>query len=466
MADSKPRLVRRVAATSAIAAALGGSVAAIFAGVLAGRLVTAHEDEAVLAAATELAEEIDEELDEIEDEDDDDRPATELPTLEWALAHELEDVKEPGATAAVVQGDRTIAGDTALPRVAKGRCRSDEGLARRVCAAPLSEGRLVLLSVSAESERERWTLFAWALLCGALVGAGAGGALSYRSARWAMDPVIELRDRVRKIDAAAPRSDALEPEARHAEVEELRRSIAQLVDRLADALAHATAFSAHAAHELRTPLSLLAGELELLVEDDTRPSEDRDALRRIHRAVRDVVELTERLLVLARPGRSPAEHGEAIDLSDVAQTVRDALPPEHRDRVHVIAEDDVIVRGDFELLRSAMHNAVENSLKFSDGEVRVHVSGGASAVIDVIDRGPGIAPEEAREVFAPFYRSGRSAKPGHGIGLALVAHVADAHGGTAEFVDAPVGAHMRIRLPRWSSGKSTAIESDPVSNDA
>ncbi len=460
MSTERPRLVRRVAIVSAIAAAIGGAAAAMFAGVLAGRLVASHEDEMVLAAAVELADEVDEELPRTSDDDEEDtdieRYADGRPILASVLLHELQDVKQPLATASVVADGTAVAGDRSLPLVAEGRCITDEhgGLARRVCAAALDDGRLVLLGVSAEDERERWTLMAWALVAGALVGAAIGGVVSHRSAAWALAPVIELRDRVRRIDAESPRAELLDPTAPHAEVEDLRRAIVQLVERLGASLSHAQSFAALAAHELRTPLSLLAGELELMIESTPHERADRESLTRLHRLVQSLIVLAQRLLVLAGPGRIPAEQGEPIDLADVVDAVRAGLPQASGDRLRVRVEDDVVVRGDHELLRSLLHNAVENALKFSDASVEVTVSSRDEAVIDVVDRGPGIPAEDRARVFAAFYR-GPGARaggpPGHGIGLALIAHVAEAHGGRAELLDCPSGTHLQVRLPRWSA---------------
>ena len=462
----RPRLVRRVAMLSAVAAAVGGATAAGFAGVVAGRLVAQHEDETVIAAAVELADEIDEELqrepgegdDDEPDADDDDivRDASGRPELASVLAHELEDVELPLATASVVAQYEVLAGDSSLPPVATGSCVTDEheGYPRRICAAALGGGRLVRLGVSAEDERERWALMAWALVAGALVGAVIGGVVSHRSAAWALRPVTELRDRVRRIDAEAPRVELLDPEARHAEVEDLRRAVVQLVERLGVSLSHAQSFAAMAAHELRTPLALLAGELELMIEAAAGRRGDEAALRRLLGLVQGLTMLAQRLLVLAGPGRVPAERGEAIDLADVVDAVRAGLTPAQAERLHVRVEDDVLVRGDHELLRSLLHNAVENAMKFSDGRVEVTVTGGEEAVIDVVDHGPGIAAEDRARVFGAFYRSAEvraGGIPGHGIGLALIAHVAEAHGGRAGLLECTAGTHLRVRLPRWSA---------------
>lgn len=449
-----PRLVRRIALVGAAWAAVAGACAALFAAMLAGGLIERHEDRTVLAAVEELADEIDEELARGAPDD----PIGERhpillgpdgkPVLATVLDHELADVKERGAFAAIVDGSNVVAGDDGLPQLVPGRCDVVEhrGVERRVCATRLADGRLVVLGVSAEEERELRKLVVWGLLVGALVGAAIGGIASHRSASWTIAPLTELGDRVRRIDADAPRPELLDPAAPHAEIEELRAAIAQLVARLGDALAHAQSFAGQAAHELRTPLAILAGELELMIESDAA---DPAALRRLHARVQELVRLVQRLLVLARPGRAPAEQGEAVELADVVEAVRSALPDPAR--VHVVVDGDPIVRGDPELLRAMIHNAVDNALKFSRDRVELRVHADPQVTIDVIDRGPGIPASERDAVFAAFYRRADThATPGHGIGLALVAHVAAAHGGHAELVDADVGAHLRITLPRWA----------------
>ena len=114
--------------------------------------------------------------------------------------------------------------------------------------------------------------------------------------------------------------------------------------------------------------------------------------------------------------------------------------------------DDVLVRGDGTLLRALVSNALDNALKFSRGNVVVSASHDAHAcVVSVVDDGPGIPDEERARVFGAFYRtaaSRASGAMGHGVGLALIAHVAAAHGGTAEFMPTTAGAHFACRNGR------------------
>lgn len=451
------RLVRRVALVSAAASAIGGALASSVAGIVAVRLVGVHEDDQVLTYVAELAAEVDEELDDDHSDDDDDDADIIIgpdghPTLASVVAHELHDVKRPLASAAVFDDGALLTGDATLAPIEPGRCvgNAHGPAARRTCGAMLADGRLIVLAVSAEDERQRRSLLAWALVIGALAGAGLGGVVSHKSATWSLAPLTSLRDRVRRIDATSPNSAALEPSAAHVEVEELRTAIAGLVDRLAASLTQAQSFAANAAHELRTPLALIAGELELLLEDSEHPAGSRDVLLRLHQHVQELTRLTQRLLILAGPARLRINQCETVDLYDVLDTVLSSLTPDDRARLHTEAEDDVVVRGDFELLRSVLHNAIDNALKFSSGPVDIHITKAEHASIDVLDHGPGISASERQRLFEPFVR-GTTRAPGHGIGLTLIAHVAEVHGGRAEFVDSTAGAHLRVTLPRWSA---------------
>jgi signal transduction histidine kinase len=129
--------------------------------------------------------------------------------------------------------------------------------------------------------------------------------------------------------------------------------------------------------------------------------------------------------------------------------------PDARARIAAQSEDELLVRGDAALLASMLENALGNALKFTDDTIDLRItSHGAQAWIEVIDRGPGVPSDERRLVFALFYRtvSARAqGAVGHGLGLALIARVAQAHGGQAEFIEAPRGAHLRVQIPRWGA---------------
>jgi signal transduction histidine kinase len=441
-------LVDRVAQVGAIAAALGGVLAASVAGVLDAELVGFDSEHEVMLFAEALAVEVDEQLAGRESLGSaalahDGEVRAQLDSL---LAHELAEIPHVGRSAAIFRGGAAPVGDTSLPRLVPGECMVLDpfGAVRRACGVELGDGVLVL-GYSAADERKRLGTLAWSLLVGGVIGALLGGLASRRAAGWALAPLTRLGDEVRAIDSSAPRFEAT-PGDPH-EVEQLASALANLVGRLAATLAHAQNFAAQAAHELRTPLTALAGELELLAERSD--ADNRPAIEAVRRRVDELARLIQRLLVLA--DSSTIERGEAVDLADLVDLVLDALTSEARARVHAKVGEDMLVRGDAELLRAMLVNAIDNALKFSAGPVELDVSEHEGQLcVEVRDRGPGLAPDERERVFAPFVRADRTSKvAGHGLGLALIRHVATVHGGSAAFADAAQGARLVIRLPRW-----------------
>jgi signal transduction histidine kinase len=227
-----------------------------------------------------------------------------------------------------------------------------------------------------------------------------------------------------------------------------------LLERVRTALDQAQRFAANAAHELRTPLTAVRAELELLAEHRSLASDIAGDLAAAQSKVGDLVVLVERLLVLATPKRVHADPNEIVALRDVLEDVVRDLSPEQIGRVR-LSDGDALVRGDRTLLESMFANAVTNGLKFgSEVGVTLTVAHGV-ATIQVDDDGPGLDEADWERVFEPFYRDPaalRRRQPGHGLGLALVRHIAESHGGRAFFLHREgAGARLQIQLPEMKS---------------
>jgi signal transduction histidine kinase len=134
-------------------------------------------------------------------------------------------------------------------------------------------------------------------------------------------------------------------------------------------------------------------------------------------------------------------------LLDVVEDALDALPEAARARIDYAGAIVQIPAGPT-LIVSALVSALENGLKFSSGRVRVEVTAHAGhALVAVEDDGPGVPASGQEQLFAPFVRGhvGRADQvPGHGIGLAVIARVTKAHGGSARFAERPVGARLEM----------------------
>ncbi|MBI5514006.1 MAG: HAMP domain-containing histidine kinase, partial [Deltaproteobacteria bacterium] len=286
------------------------------------------------------------------------------------------------------------------------------------------------------------------------VAAALALALGRRASTRIVGPLARLRAAVAGLRADAPDPQRLGPLEGYEEVDALRAALADLLTRHGAALAQSRRFAADAAHELRTPLTMMQAELELAAEREDLPAGVAASLARVRSTLGVLSSLSEHLLILAAPLDRVRLDRDAVALSDVVREAIAALDPPRRARVASELDDDAVVRGDATLLRALIDNALDNALKFAPaGAVTVRVSREPdAAVLRVVDEGPGVAPGQRERVFEPFYRTAAAragATRGHGVGLALIAHVARAHGGDARFEDATRGASLRVTLPPW-----------------
>ncbi len=213
-------------------------------------------------------------------------------------------------------------------------------------------------------------------------------------------------------------------------------------------------FLSAVSHELRTPLAIVQGNAATLrrlrgsLSEDTR-AELEDALA-AHATRLD--NLLADLLDVDRLTRASAEVLDVpFDAAALARRVVADNP--HRDRIVVDAPDSLRVVADPVQVERILVNLVDNATKYAPGgtvTVRLRSIGDGGAGIEVHDEGPGIPPEELARVFEPFYRSddGDDARPGTGIGLALVSEFAAMHSGRAwaESADSG-GAHLYVDIP-------------------
>jgi two-component system OmpR family sensor kinase len=226
-------------------------------------------------------------------------------------------------------------------------------------------------------------------------------------------------------------------------------------------------FVADASHELRTPLTTIRGFAELYRQGAARDPAELDRLmRRIEDQAARMGLLVEDLLLLARLDTQRPLDRQPVDLLALAaDAVNDAraVAPDRRIEL-VLGGDDgdpstpPVVLGDDRRLRQVLANLVNNALTHTPAgrpiEVRVGAStldGRPGAAVEVVDHGPGLAPEQAERVFERFYRADPARSPadgGSGLGLSIVAALVAVHGGTVQVDSVPGrGARFRVVLP-------------------
>jgi two-component system, OmpR family, phosphate regulon sensor histidine kinase PhoR len=224
-------------------------------------------------------------------------------------------------------------------------------------------------------------------------------------------------------------------------------------------------FIANASHELRTPLAALLGFIETL----QGPARDDAAARVKFLAIMQgqatrMARLIDDLLSLSRIElNAHLQPSTPVDLAPIVRQVADGLQTLARDRdvaIKVAAPSDpVIVLGDRDELIRALENLVENALKYGAAGKRVDITltrgqtraGTPEARMAVRDFGPGIAPEHLPRLTERFYRvdvADSRAQGGTGLGLALVKHVLNRHGGRVSIESAPgAGATFTMHMP-------------------
>lgn len=274
-------------------------------------------------------------------------------------------------------------------------------------------------------------------------------------------------------------------ERRRAEAEirqlnaDLERRVAGRTSELADANARLLAalareqelgrlkstFVSLVSHEFRTPLGIILSSSEILDRylDALDPAERRDQLGAIGDAVRRMSGLMEQVLVFSRIEAGQLEYRPApIDLAGLCRRVCDELlsATGHRCPIAFVASTPLAAaRGDETLIRHIITNLLANAVKYSAAGEVVHFTlrqQGPDAVFEVLDRGLGIPESQMDKLFVAFHRARNVADiPGTGLGLVIVRHCLDAHGGAIHFESTEgEGTAARVTLPLFGDATS------------
>jgi len=282
------------------------------------------------------------------------------------------------------------------------------------------------------------------------LGIGGGWWLATRAIR----PIEDISAAAAKISAGdlAQRINLADTES---ELGRLATVLNSTFARLEAAFAQQQQFTSDAAHELRTPVTVMLTQTQLSLGRERSPAEYRQTLETCQRAAQRMRRLIESLLALARldAGQEAMQHLK-FDLATVIHDCADLVQPLAADRgVTVVLEASPLeCVGDPERIAQVLTNLLTNAIHYNrpQGEVRVTsaVQDGI-AIIIVRDNGTGIAPEDLPRVFERFYRSDKSRTPGgHGLGLSICKAIIEAHSGSLEVAsEVGVGTTFTVRLP-------------------
>ncbi len=271
---------------------------------------------------------------------------------------------------------------------------------------------------------------------------------------------------LQRVAAAVRRRDeqslnALPTDGLPDEVEPLVRALNALLHRLDQSLETQRAFVADAAHELRSPITALKLQLEVLKRAADEPAR-LHAVEALTAGTERAGRLVEQLLTLARsePG-APATPFETADLSElVREAVADCVPfaLARRSTLTLAAEAPVALVCDRNAIAALARNLIDNALRYSPpgSTVEVQVSEQAgTALLQIDDAGPGIPPVDRERVFDRFYRRAAGDTAGTGLGLPIVRSVALRHGATLSLGDSPRGGlRIGVHFPTAASTRS------------
>ncbi len=268
------------------------------------------------------------------------------------------------------------------------------------------------------------------------IGIVAAGGWFY--AGQAMSPVARI---VNEVDNILPSdlSARLNVQNNHDEISRLVMTFNRLLDRIQFAFRMQKSFISNVSHELKNPLSVIIAQLEIALDKNRSQDEYRTTLVSVLEDSRELDEVTEKLLQLARVHSEGANIAfEQVRLDEIMLQTRASLLRLHPD-YHIAfdiegipeSEEQLCVHGNEPLLRSAFQNLMDNGCKFSPDkkvEVKIHFDPVGRHRVEIADKGPGIPSKDLQLIFQPFYRSSQSIHVrGSGIGLSLVDSIMRLH---------------------------------------
>ncbi|MFN8496702.1 MAG: ATP-binding protein [Anaerolineae bacterium] len=326
-------------------------------------------------------------------------------------------------------------------------------------ASPLGGRPLAIVQVARITTEINSTLrsLRFVLVFGILITLVLAAAVSAMIIRRGLRPITEITALADQIQRAEDTHRRIEYVGPNDEVGQLAATFNHMLERIQRAFAAQQRFLADASHALRTPLTAIQGNVELLLKGVPDPTEQRVALEAVRKETRRLSRVVGDLLLLAQ-----ADAGEGFQHAPVEMTT---LVLEVYQQAKTLAGgvaitlgnvDVAMVAGDADRLKEVILNLVDNALKYTPdgGQVRVSLYGDPTWVrVEIADTGLGIAPEHQAQVFERFYRvpdaRPRAGRPGGtGLGLPIAKWVVESHGGHITLASEPgKGSVFTVWLP-------------------
>ena len=255
----------------------------------------------------------------------------------------------------------------------------------------------------------------------------------------ALKPISAVINKVQDISITSLNLRVFEGNGKD-EIGKLAKTFNNMLERLETSFSMQKNFIANASHELRTPLTSINGQLEVLMLKERSTEEYKAALGSVLDDIRALIDLSNRLLLIARTSaEGPVNFNKKIRIDEILWQTQEEISRFNKGCHINISIDDsltdcdqMIVAGDEYLLKVAVSNIIDNACKYSDDHtvnIRFHH---IEKFIEVVfeDKGIGISKDDLQKVFEPFYRGTNTISlPGTGIGLPLVNQIIKIHNG-------------------------------------
>lgn len=283
----------------------------------------------------------------------------------------------------------------------------------------------------------------WALLVSILVAltlAGVSGAVLVRRA---LSPVQHITRTAQNIEASSDLSRRVDYSGPKDEIGQLATTFDHMIKHLDRVFESQKHFVADASHELRGPLTVVQGNLDLL-KRNLGEEDRRESLRAIEAETARMTKIVSDFLVLAEVESGQLERQEMVSLREILlDSLGRAQQLAGNRKIVIGRQEDLSIRGDAHRLKQLLGNLVDNAIRYTPEGGTIALSlfrDGDWACLEVADTGIGIAPQHLPHILDRFYRVDKArsrAKGGTGLGLAIVKGIAEQHGGKVTVTSEP-----------------------------
>jgi len=283
----------------------------------------------------------------------------------------------------------------------------------------------------------------------------ATGLMGALLAKVSLRPVDSMVKAIHEITAENLKLKLAVPATKD-EIQKLAETFNDMLGRLEAAFSSQRQLFADLSHELKTPLTILKGEFEVMLKKERPPQEYERILKSALEEIDRIAKLAEGLLILAKFDSKEARlDRQRLDLNLLAQAAINkmkALSELKQIGLSFNGGEKLLIEGDEAQLKTAFLNILDNAVKYTAAKGRISVTAGvdkARAKVSIEDTGVGIPEEELPHVFDRFYRVDKSRNPtGFGLGLSIAKSIVEAHGGSIAVRSLPPrGTAFTIFLP-------------------